>query len=44
MFRICGVGVVNLGGIKSMYVDSLICVKVKEVSDRFRRDSGMKQE
>ena len=32
-----------LGGIESMYVDNLACVKVKEgVSERFRVDSGVR--
>ena len=33
-----------LGGIKSMYVDSLACVRVKgDESERFRIDSGVRQ-
>ena len=33
-----------LSGIKSMYVDSSTCVRVKgDESERFRRDSGVRQ-
>ena len=33
-----------MGGIKSIYVDSLACVRVKEVeSERFKIDSGVRQ-
>ena len=44
MASVCGGGGKLLNGIKSMYVDSLACVSVKEgESERFRIDSGMRQ-
>ena len=43
VLRMYDVGVKLLGGIKSMYVDSLDCVRVKGgESKRFRIDSGMR--
>ena len=43
MLRIYDVVDKLLGGIKSIYLDSLGCVRVKGgVSERFRTDSGMR--
>ena len=42
--RMYDVGGKLLGGIKSLYVDSLACVRVKGgVSERFRIDSGVRK-
>ena len=44
MLRMYGVGGKLLGGIKSMYEDSLACLGVKRgMSERFRADSGVRQ-
>ena len=44
VLRMYGVGGKLLNGIKSMYVDSLDCVRVKRgESVRFRIDSGVRQ-
>ena len=44
MLRMYDVGGKLLSGIKSIYVDSLACVRVKGIeSDGFRVDSGMRQ-
>ena len=44
MLRMYDVGVKLLSGIKSMYVDSSACIRVKgDGSERFRINSGVRQ-